>query len=88
MPTVDLDLSTTKSGDMSYDASGMVNIPLSESWALRLVGFSAKDGGFIDIVEGHTPRFGLLTNDDAVQEDFQRRQVHRRQDCGPLVHQR
>jgi len=40
---VDLDLSSTKSGDMSYDASGMVNIPLSESWALRLVGFSAKE---------------------------------------------
>jgi len=67
---VDVDLSTTKSGDMSYDASGMVNIPLSESWALRLVGFSAKDGGFIDIVEGTTPRFGLKTNEDAVQKDF------------------
>ena len=67
---VDVDLSTTKSGDMSYDASAMVNIPLSESWALRLVGFSAKDGGYIDIVEGTTPRFGLKTNDDAVQKDF------------------
>ena len=41
---IDLGLSTTKGGDMSYDVSGMVNIPLSESWALRLVGFSAKDG--------------------------------------------
>jgi iron complex outermembrane receptor protein len=67
---VDLDLNTTKSGDMGYDVSGMVNIPLSESWALRLVGFTAKDGGFIDIVEGTTPRFGLKTNEDAVQKNF------------------
>jgi iron complex outermembrane receptor protein len=67
---IDLGLSTTKSGDMSYDVSGMVNIPLSESWALRLVGFSAEDGGFIDIVEGTTPRFGLVTNDGAAQKNF------------------
>jgi len=67
---VDLDLSSTKSGDMSYDASGMVNIPLSESWALRLVGFSAKDGGFIDIVEGTTPKYGVFTNDDVLQKNF------------------
>jgi outer membrane receptor protein involved in Fe transport len=67
---IDLGLSATKGGDMSYDVSGMVNIPLSESWALRLVGFSAKDGGFIDIVEGTTPRFDLFTNDDAVQNNF------------------
>jgi outer membrane receptor protein involved in Fe transport len=67
---IDLGLSSTKSGDMSYDVSGMVNIPLSESWALRLVGFSAKDGGYIDIVEGTTPRFGLVTNDGAAQKNF------------------
>jgi iron complex outermembrane receptor protein len=67
---IDLGLSSTKGGDMSYDVSGMVNIPLSESWALRLVGFSAKDGGFIDIVEGTTPRFGYVTNDGAAQKNF------------------
>jgi iron complex outermembrane receptor protein len=57
-------------GDPSYDASAMVNIPLSDSFAIRLVGFTAKDGGFIDIVRGTTPRFDLYTNDDAVQDDF------------------
>ena len=67
---VDVDLSSTKSGDMSYDASGMINIPLGESWALRLVGFSAKDGGFIDNVLGTTPRFELFENDDAVEKNF------------------
>jgi len=67
---VDLGLSTTKDGDMSYDASGMVNIPLSDSWALRLVGFAAKDGGFIDIVQGTTVPHKIYTNDDAVQDNF------------------
>ena len=69
---VDLGISDTKEGEMSYDVSGMVNIPLSESWALRVVGFHARDGGFIDIVEGTTPRFGLSTNEDVVEKDFNR----------------
>ena len=67
---VDLDLSSTKSGDMSYDVSGMVNIPLSESWALRLVGFTAKDGGFIDNVLGTTPQYELFTNEDVLKKNF------------------
>jgi iron complex outermembrane receptor protein len=67
---IDVDLSSTKSGDMSYDASGMINIPLSESWALRLVGFSAKDGGFIDNVLGTTPRFELFENDGTEEKNF------------------
>ena len=67
---IDASLSSTKSGDMSYDVSGMVNIPLSESWALRLVGFSAKDGGFIDNVLGTTPRFELFENDGAEEKNF------------------
>ena len=67
---VDADLSYMEEGDPSYDVSAMVNIPFGESWALRLVGFTAKDGGFIDIVEGTTPRFDLYTNEDAVQKDF------------------
>lgn len=57
-------------GDPSYDVNAMVNIPLSESFAIRLVGFTAKDGGYIDVVRGTTPRFDLFTNDDAVQDDF------------------
>ena len=67
---VDAGLSATRSGDMSYDVSGMVNIPLGESWALRLVGFSAKDGGFIDNVHGTTPRFELFENDGAEEDNF------------------
>lgn len=42
-------------GDNSFDISGMVNIPLAEdAFAIRLVGFSATEGGFIDNVEGTT----------------------------------
>jgi outer membrane receptor protein involved in Fe transport len=40
-------------GDNSFDFSGMVNIPLAEdTFAVRLVGFSATEGGFIDNVQG------------------------------------
>jgi outer membrane receptor protein involved in Fe transport len=66
----DISLSDTKSGDISYDVSAMANIPISESFAVRLVGFTARDGGFIDIVQGTTPRFDLYTNDEAVQKNF------------------
>ncbi len=65
-----IDLSDTKSGDISYDLSAMVNIPVGESFAVRLVGFTAKEGGFIDVVEGTTPRFGLYTNEDVVEKNF------------------
>ena len=42
-------------GDPSTDISAMVNIPLVEDkFAIRLVGFSATDGGFIDNVLGTT----------------------------------
>jgi outer membrane receptor protein involved in Fe transport len=67
---VDVDISDTKNGDISYDVSGMVNIPLSDSWALRLVGFTAKDGGFIDVVQGTSVPYGLYDNSDVVQDDF------------------
>lgn len=66
----DVSLRFMEEGDMSYDASAMVNIPLSDSWALRLVGFSARDGGFIDNVEGTTPLYNVFTNEDVVQDDF------------------
>jgi outer membrane receptor protein involved in Fe transport len=67
---VDASLAYMKEGDPSYDVSGMVNIPLGDSWALRLVGFTALEGGFIDIVEGTTPKYELFTNEGAAQKDF------------------
>lgn len=66
----DVDLSFMPEGEPSYDASAMVNIPLSDTFALRLVGFTAKDGGYIDNVLGTTPRFGLYENSDVVEKDI------------------
>ena len=39
-----------KGGDLSYKATAVVNIPLSETVAVRASGFYRKDGGFIDSI--------------------------------------
>jgi iron complex outermembrane receptor protein len=67
-------------GGNSFDISGMVNIPLAEdTFALRLVGFSATEAGFIDNIEGTTgnceafgkcPIGGPQLNTDAVKDDW------------------
>ncbi|MEM8501145.1 MAG: TonB-dependent receptor [Pseudomonadota bacterium] len=66
-----------KDGDIGYDLNATVNIPLVEDKvAIRLTGFSATDGGFIDNVLGTTvvdPTSGLggqLTNANQVEDDF------------------
>ena len=57
----------------SWDVSGVVNVPISDNFAIRVVGFTAEDGGFVDNIEGLSPRFGLNKNTDinpgAVRED-------------------
>jgi outer membrane receptor protein involved in Fe transport len=43
-------------GDNGWDADAMVNIPLiKDTLAIRLVGFGAKDAGYIDNVLGNSP---------------------------------
>jgi len=43
-------------GENGWDADAMVNIPLiQDRLAIRLVGFGAKDAGYIDNVLGHSP---------------------------------
>ena len=50
---VDLTGNTVQSGGQGYDLNGMVNFPLVEDkLALRLVGFYAKEAGFIDNIPG------------------------------------
>jgi outer membrane receptor protein involved in Fe transport len=74
-------LSSTSGGGTGYQVDGTVNIPLSDSVAIRLSGFSARDAGYIDSVLGTTgSRSGLLprdsiaggqkTNADAVADDI------------------
>ena len=74
-------------GEDSYDQSIVINLPLIEDrLALRLVGFSAKDGGFIDNVFGHTPDtdttgktlpsgFGNLDNAHVVEKNWNESKV-------------
>ncbi len=67
---IDGDLAFMPEGEPSYDVSTMVNLPLSDTFALRLVGFSAQEGGFIDNVLGTTPRFEQHDNSDVLEDDI------------------
>lgn len=55
----------------SHEISGVLNMPLVEDkFAIRLVGFSATDGGFIDNVAGVSPMNGTKNNVDVIGEDI------------------
>ncbi len=45
---VELDLNSITDGDFGGSIKGMVNMPLGENTALRLVGYTTEYGGFID----------------------------------------
>jgi outer membrane receptor protein involved in Fe transport len=66
---VALDAYKLDGGDEGYEVSGVVNVPLGETLALRVVGFSARDAGFIDNVLG-TSLGGGFDNADFVGEDI------------------
>ena len=57
----------------SHSVSAMVNVPVSDNFAIRVVGFTAEDGGYVDNIAGVSARFGLNKNTDfdpsAVHED-------------------
>jgi outer membrane receptor protein involved in Fe transport len=86
----DAELRSGSDSEESYRGSLTVNIPLVEDrLALRLVGFSDRDGGFIDNVFGHTPdtlalrnyisypaEWGSLDNADAVEKDWNDSEVY------------
>ena len=68
----------TDGGDTSYSVEGFVNIPLSDNAALRLVGWSISEGGWIDNVPGgvrsyvlsNTGQVATMTNDSLAENDF------------------
>jgi iron complex outermembrane receptor protein len=82
----DLGFANTEDGDDSYSVEGFVNIPMGDKTALRLVGYSSEDGGWIDNVAGTrtyeleggygywapTPggRQAMIDNDDLVGDDI------------------
>lgn len=67
---VDLMARDGSDSDLSYDASAMVNIPLSDTFAIRVVGFSAEDGGFISNVNGDSYPYGVWNNEGTEEENF------------------
>ncbi|MGH8221797.1 MAG: TonB-dependent receptor, partial [Woeseiaceae bacterium] len=66
---IDVEGGTTKGGEESYDVSGHVNIPISDTFAIRAVGFYAYEGGYVDNVLGPNLS-GTATNADVVEEDW------------------
>ncbi|MGH8249267.1 MAG: TonB-dependent receptor [Steroidobacteraceae bacterium] len=62
------EVGTTKGGDESYDVSGWVNIPVSENFAMRAVGFQSEEGGYVDNVLGPT-LMGDATNAEFAEEN-------------------
>lgn len=61
---------STSGGEDSYDFSATLNIPLvDDKLAARLVGYSSRDGGYVDNVFG-TSFSGNYDNADLVEDDF------------------
>ncbi len=48
--SVELDLNTVTDGDLGGSAKGMINLPLGDAAALRLVGYTNQYAGFIDAI--------------------------------------
>jgi len=69
---------TTKHGDPGYGVDGMLNLPIGDSMALRLVGWHKKTGGWIDNVPGeiHYATSGIVVNNNAlVKSNFNEGEV-------------
>ncbi|HEY7379079.1 MAG TPA: TonB-dependent receptor, partial [Steroidobacteraceae bacterium] len=65
----DAQLTSVHDGGEGYDVSAMLNLPLAEDKvALRLVGFTSKDAGFIDNVLGDSEG-GTYNNSNKVKKD-------------------
>jgi outer membrane receptor protein involved in Fe transport len=66
---VDLTGESVDGGDNGYDVSVMLNVPLiQDTLALRLVGFTAEDAGWVDNILGTSPG-GTFTNADYVDQN-------------------
>ncbi len=68
-----LEGSTISAGETGYLAEGFVNLPITDTSAIRLVGWSRHDAGFIDNVRGTVtyPTSGItIDNASRVQKDY------------------
>ena len=64
-------LATGSESAESTDLNAVLNIPIVEDkFAIRLVGFTATDGGFVDNVLGLSPQAGTQDNSNVVGDDI------------------
>ena len=64
--SLSVDGSLPHSGDIGYLLEGMVNIPISDRAAVRVVGYVKEEGGYIDNVFGsHTYKHGFARSGGA-----------------------
>jgi len=69
--SADFMLRTGDDSDVSHEVSGVLNMPLADDkFAIRLVGFTAHDGGYIDNVLGVSPMLGTKDNANVVEDDY------------------
>ncbi len=78
---IDAELNSVHSGGIGGKVEGMVNAPLSENAALRIVGFYRRDAGFIDNVAGtrtFLPQPGgfVVSNAPFVEADYNDLEVY------------
>ena len=69
----DLEGSSVSKGDMGYLAEGFVNLPLSPTAAIRLVGWAQHNAGYIDNVPGTVtyPTSGItIDNSSRAKKDY------------------
>ena len=73
---LDAGASATNDGSESGRLEGMLNIPLGERAALRLVGYASREGGYIDNVPATQTFYTTVVNNAAfVEEDFNTSEV-------------
>jgi len=72
---LDLEIGTTKGGEESYDVSGHLNIPVNDNFAVRVVGFYAHEGGWVDNVLGEDLA-DVGDNSDVVEDDFNEYEIY------------
>jgi outer membrane receptor protein involved in Fe transport len=69
----DVGADTVEEGDLGYTLEGMVNVPITDNAAIRLVGWHQSRGGYIDNVPGSIT-YALsgftIDNSELVEDDF------------------
>lgn len=79
--SADAELNTVHKGEMGGKLEAMVNAPLAEMAALRVVGWYRRDGGYIDNVPGTRcflpdPGGICVNNDEFVEKDYNDTEIY------------